>query len=96
MTPTQMDRACKAVALLCHHFEVTPEQLEGPKRFPELVLPRHMLMFYCTKIGIRSAETAAFCGRSRADVNHACKAVQNRLDTEHKIRELWQWLEGAI
>lgn len=109
LDPNQLTLAGEALGAVCKRFGVTPEDLESPKRWAggagrdgsnvrrfDLITPRQLLFFYFRKIGISATHAGLLLNRCKSDVTYACRAFQNRLDTEPKIRELWEWFTITV
>lgn len=95
MTPTQLSQFGVALGRVCQRFGVTTTEIEEDRRFARVVLVRHLLMWYARSIGIKTGKIALLLNRSPGDVSHGFRAFQNRLETEPKIREIWDWLRNA-
>jgi chromosomal replication initiator protein len=83
---------------VCMQYNIKPELLEAKTRKHEIVLARHMSMFFIrkyVKIPLK-AIGSRFGGRDHATVIHACSVIENYLQTNKKIKEEYEILDTII
>lgn len=81
-TPT-MDAIIRAV---CRHFAVEFREVIGNRRRAKVILPRHVAMYLCSRLTLRSLPLIGrkFGGRDHTTVLHAIAKIERLLvDDEH-------------
>ena len=81
-----VDRICKVV---CTHFDMDEEQFNSKKRTRDIALARQVAMYLCksyTKMPL-SAIGNAIGKKNHATVLHACKTINNLMDTDKDFRQ---------
>lgn len=68
-------------------FRVGLDEITGNSHLPNVVFPRHVGMYLCRKAGFTLHEIGRAFGKDHTSVIHACKAVQDRMDTDPKARD---------
>lgn len=84
--------------VVCDYFDLPIELLKSKTRKREVVQARQIAMFFSKKMTKASlASIGAQCGgKDHATVLHACKTVNNLLDTDKRFRGYIQDLEKKI
>jgi chromosomal replication initiator protein len=79
-------------------FRVDPDLLSAKTRRREIVQSRHVAMYCCKKFTQQPLKTIGlrFGGRDHSTVIHACRAVENRLETEPAFRSEIDRLRTSI
>lgn len=84
--------------VICDHFELPVEKIHSNTRRREIVIARQLAMFFAKKHTKNSlASIGAQCGkRDHATVLHACKTVQNLIETDKSFKSLVDELDKKI
>ena len=74
---------------VCDFYEVSVEDVKGPSRVNNLVIPRHVSMYLCKKLTDMNFPTIAkiFGNRDRTTVMHAVDKVFSTISTDEKLKE---------
>jgi hypothetical protein len=95
--PSSTAAVSNAMTLIAHEtaaaFQVNPSVMFSPLRREGIAVPRQTAMFLCRQLTHFSLNMIGdhFGGRDHATVIHACRATQNRIDTDpHFARGLAQ------
>jgi hypothetical protein len=82
--PVTIDRIQRAV---CKYFDITRADLIGDRRTADVVLPRHVAMYLCRELTVRSHLYIgrAFGGRDHTVPIHACKKISDRINHDSRI-----------
>jgi chromosomal replication initiator protein len=89
------ERICQIV---CTHFGVSDEQFNSKKRTRDIALARQVAMHLCkayTKMPL-SAIGNAIGKKNHATVLHACKTINNLLETDRDFRHQMEEIERKI
>lgn len=79
MSPAQMNKATRALALVCSHFDATLDALEAPRGpFNTHVWPRWCAIGLMLRAGVREKEVAMLLNR-RAKLAHVLRGLENEL-----------------
>jgi chromosomal replication initiator protein len=84
---------------VCKYFNLTPKQLNSNTHKRETVQARQIAMYFSKEITKHSLSVIGlrFAGRDHATVLHACKTVNNLIDTDkafrHQIEEIRKQLK---
>ena len=82
---TLFENICEVV---CTGEGVKLENIQEESRKAELVYPRHLIMYLAVEMKIGSyAVIGSHFKRDHATVIHACKSIQNYIDTDRDKRE---------
>ena len=76
------------IKIVCDYFEIAPDNFHSKKRKREIVQTRQVAMYFSNSLTKSSlAAIGAQIGRKdHATVIHACKTVNNLIDTDKKYR----------
>jgi chromosomal replication initiator protein len=82
ITPDEIQR------IVVDYFDLRMADMSSKKRTRMLAAPRQIAMFLCRKLTMLSLpEIAQSFGKTHATVVHACKTIQDRLQTESDLRD---------
>jgi chromosomal replication initiator protein len=84
--------------VICDYFHISLEQLNSRSRKREIVQARQLAMFFSKEHTNASlAAIGMACGnKDHATVLHACRTVQNLLDTDKEFRQQFKEIEKRI
>ena len=84
--------------LIIRYFNVEKTDFESKRRYRELVQARQVAMYFCVKYTKDSLSKIGYkIGyKNHATVIHACKTVQNYIDTDRHFRQIIYELENRI
>ncbi|MDE6493737.1 MAG: chromosomal replication initiator protein DnaA [Bacteroidales bacterium] len=84
--------------VICDHFELPVEKIHSNTRRREIVIARQLAMFFAkkhTKASLASIGTQ--CGkRDHATVLHACKTINNLIETDKSFKSMVDELDKKI
>ena len=74
---------------VAHYYNVAVDLLSAKTRRREIVQARHLAMYFCKQLTEQPLKTIGlrFGGRDHSTVIHACKAVEDRHDTDMAFRK---------
>ncbi len=74
---------------VAEYYEVAVDMLSAKTRRREIVQARHAAMYFCKRLTGQPLKTIGlrFGGRDHSTVIHACKAVEDRVDTDPTFRK---------
>ena len=74
--------------VVCSHFGLSIETINSPTRHREIVQARQLIMYFAKKYTKYSLATIGMhCGnKDHATVLHACKTINNLIDTDKQFR----------
>jgi len=84
--------------IVCDYFDITPDQLHSKTRKREIVQARQIAMYFSksmTKSSLASIGSQ-IGGKDHATVLHACKTVNNLIDTDKQFRETVKNIEKKL
>jgi chromosomal replication initiator protein len=84
--------------IVCDYFEITPDQLHSKTRKREIVQARQIAMFFSkslTKASLASIGSQ-IGGKDHATVLHACKTVNNLIDTDKRFKQTVDNIEKKL
>lgn len=84
--------------IVCDYFNLTPEALQTKTRKREIVQARQIAMFFSKSLTKSSLATigSKIGGKDHATVLHACKTVNNLLDTDKQFKNQLEELEKKL
>ena len=84
--------------VICDHFELPVDKIHSNTRRREIVIARQLAMFFAKKHTKNSlASIGAQCGkRDHATVLHACKTIQNLIETDKAFKGVVEELDKKI
>ncbi len=84
--------------IVCDYFNLTPEALQTKTRKREIVQARQIAMFFSKSLTKSSLATigSKIGGKDHATVLHACKTVNNLLDTDKQFKNQLEELERKL
>ena len=84
--------------IVCDYFKLTLEVINSKTRKREIVQARQLAMFFSKKLTKSSLATIGLhCGnKDHATVLHACRTVNNLIDTDKRFRMYVEELEKKI
>ncbi|MDE5575693.1 MAG: chromosomal replication initiator protein DnaA [Bacteroidales bacterium] len=84
--------------VICDHFELPVDKIHSNTRRREIVIARQLAMYFAKKHTKNSlASIGAQCGkRDHATVLHACKTIQNLIDTDKSFKGVVEELDKKI
>ena len=77
-------------------FQIPQKDLMSRNREERFSFPRQVVMFVSVKKGITLEKSAGYFGCDHGTASHAVKRVQNRMDTEPKIKEIVLAIQNEI
>ena len=84
--------------VICDHFDLQVEKIHSNTRRREIVIARQLAMFFAkkhTKASLASIGTQ--CGkRDHATVLHACKTINNLIETDKSFKSMVDELDKKI
>jgi hypothetical protein len=83
---------------VAHHFNLSPRDLESPRRFAKIVLPRQIAFYLARKLTTRSLPDIGrrFGGKDHTTILHACKKMVQRMEVDPKLAETVRCLEEQL
>lgn len=83
---------------ICTYFNISWETLQLKSTKQNVVLYRQLAFYLAKKHTLNSLQRIGdyFGGKGHANVLHSIKTINNRLETEKKIREYVEFLENCI
>lgn len=84
--------------IVCDYFEIPVDQMHSKTRKREIVQARQIAMYFSKKLTKSSlAHIGLHCGnKDHATVLHACRTVNNLIETDKKFKSYVDELEGKI
>jgi chromosomal replication initiator protein len=85
----------KIKKIVCEHFGIPIESLQIETRKRKIVLPRQMVMYFCRKFTLASYKSIGneVGKKDHVTVIHACKTVNNLVETNFTFRIKFKELE---
>ena len=77
-------------------FQIQQKELMSRNREARISFPRQVIMFLSVEKGITLEESSGYFSRNHGTASHAVKLVQNRMDTEPKIKEIVEAIQNQI
>ncbi|MBS3806895.1 MAG: chromosomal replication initiator protein DnaA [Bacteroidales bacterium] len=84
--------------IVCDYFEISPDQLHSKTRKREIVQARQIAMYFSkslTKASLASIGSQ-IGGKDHATVLHACKTVNNLIDTDKRFKQTVDNIEKKL
>ncbi|PDT71715.1 hypothetical protein CO683_00720 [Bradyrhizobium ottawaense] len=83
---------------VAHHFKLSPRDLESPRRFAKIVVPRQIAFYLARKLTTKSFPDIGrrFGGKDHTTILHACKVVERRMEKDPKLAETVRCLEEQL
>jgi chromosomal replication initiator protein len=83
---------------VAEHFDIRLADMTSKRRPENIAFPRQVAMFLARHLteSSLSAIGEAFGGRDHGTVLHACRSVKDRMETDHGIRQVVQYLEKQL
>lgn len=77
----------KIISITAEFFNVTVDEIYGPKRTQQLTKPRHIAMYLCHELTSLSLPKIGdlFNGRDHTTVMHACKKIASAISSDRNI-----------
>lgn len=84
--------------IVCDYFGITIDQLSLPTRKHDVVQARQIAMFFSKKYSnVSLAVIGKQCGnKDHSTVHHACKTVNNRIETDKQFKAMMAEIEQRI
>ena len=84
--------------VVCSHFGLSIETINSPTRHREIVQARQLIMYFAKKYTKYSLATIGMhCGnKDHATVLHACKTINNLIDTDKQFRNQAEKIDKKI
>jgi chromosomal replication initiator protein len=84
--------------IVCDYFEITPDQLHSKTRKREIVQARQIAMFFSKSLTKSSLASigSQIGGKDHATVLHACKTVNNLIDTDKRFKQTVDNIEKKL
>jgi len=84
--------------LVCEYFDIAPDLIRSKTRKREIVQARQVAMYFCKQFTQHSLKSIGlhFGGRDHTTVIHACRSVDNLMETDPKFREIIEELRHKI
>jgi hypothetical protein len=83
---------------VARHFNLSPRDLESPRRFAKIVRPRQIAFYLARKLTTRSFPDIGrrFGGKDHTTIIHSCKLIESRMGTDPKLAETVRCLEEQL
>ena len=84
--------------IVCDYFDISPDQLHSKTRKREIVQARQIAMYFSksmTKASLASIGSQ-IGGKDHATVLHACKTVNNLVDTDKRFKQTVDNIEKKL
>jgi len=83
---------------VAQHFNLSLRDLESPRRFAKIVVPRQIAFYLARKLTTRSFPDIGrrFGGKDHTTILHACKIVARRMEADPKLAETVRCLEEQL
>jgi len=83
---------------VAHHFNISPRDLESPRRFAKIVLPRQIAFYLARKLTNRSLPDIGrrFGGKDHTTILHACKKMKQRMEEDPLLAQTVRCLEEQL
>jgi chromosomal replication initiator protein len=80
------------------HFDIRLADMTSKRRPENIAFPRQVAMFLARHLTESSLSSIgeAFGGRDHGTVLHACRSVKDRMETDHGIRQVVNYLEKQL
>jgi hypothetical protein len=80
------------------HFNLSLRDLESPRRFAKIVVPRQIAFYLARKLTTRSFPDIGrrFGGKDHTTILHACKLVARRMETDPNLAQTVRCLEAQL
>jgi len=84
--------------IVCDYFEITPDQLHSKTRKREIVQARQIAMYFSKSLTKSSLASigSQIGGKDHATVLHACKTVNNLVDTDKRFKQTVDNIEKKL
>ncbi len=84
--------------VVCDYYKIPLEQMQGRTRKREIVQARQISMYFSKNLTKASLASIGSCigGKDHATVLHACKTVNNLIDTDKQFRSQIQEIEKKL
>lgn len=84
--------------VVCDYFNITPDQLHSKTRKREIVQARQIAMFFSKSLTKSSLASigSQIGGKDHATVLHACKTVNNLIDTDKRFKQTIDNIEKKL
>jgi hypothetical protein len=85
-------------ACVARHFNLSPRDLESPRRFAKIVRPRQIAFYLARKLTTRSFPDIGrrFGGKDHTTIIHSCKLIESLMATDSKMAETVRCLEEQL
>jgi chromosomal replication initiator protein len=78
----------KIITEVCYFYDVKYSDIREKRRFRDLVSPKHVAIYFLDKLThLSNKEVMAYFGQQHTMVQHAKKAIKDRMDTEPDFRK---------
>lgn len=83
---------------VAQHFKLLPRELESPRRFAKIVLPRQIAFYLARKLTNRSLPDIGrrFGGKDHTTILHACKKMEQRMEEDPLLAQTVRCLEEQL
>jgi chromosomal replication initiation ATPase DnaA len=71
---------------ICDAYQVTVEDVVGPRRFEEVIMPRHLFCWLARLSGLTTHAIGKMLNRNHATVLAACLGIEDRMDVDADFR----------
>ena len=84
--------------IVCDYFDISPDQLHSKTRKREIVQARQIAMYFSKSLTKSSLASigSQIGGKDHATVLHACKTVNNLIDTDKQFRQTVNNIEKKL
>jgi len=84
--------------IVCDYFNISPDQLHSKTRKREIVQARQIAMFFSKSLTKSSLASigSQIGGKDHATVLHACKTVNNLMDTDKRFKQTIENIEKKL
>jgi chromosomal replication initiator protein len=83
---------------VAEHYDIRLADMASKRRPENIAFPRQVAMFLARQLTESSLSTIgeAFGGRDHGTVLHACRLVKGRMEVDHGVRQVVQYLEKQL
>lgn len=83
---------------VAQHFNLSPRDLESPRRFAKIVVPRQIAFYLARKLTTRSFPEIGrrFGNRDHTTILHSCRVIERRMQKDIKLAQTVRLLEAQL
>lgn len=83
---------------VAQHFNLSPRDLESPRRFAKIVVPRQIAFYLARKLTTRSFPEIGrrFGNRDHSTILHSCKVIEQKMQADQQLAKTVRLLEARL